>query len=83
MKDLFITDSFRVLKTIYEHETEISGEKYARLSQQEIADILGFSKVKANAIINELEERAYVENKVRGKYSVTEAGEEIIKKIKL
>ena len=48
------------------------GEMIVKLSQQEIADILNFTKPKVNAIIKELKNAGYiVQYSARGKYSLT------------
>ena len=44
-----------------------------KLSQQEIADTLGFTKSKVNSIIRELIQKGYVTQvNARGKYALTE-----------
>lgn len=83
MLESFVTDKYRVLKAIYEHQVEIADNTYSPLSQQEIGDILGFSKVKANTLIKELIEEGYIEAASRSKYRITEDGLEIFKKIKV
>ena len=49
---------------------------YIPLSQQEIADIAGFNRLKANRMINELIHNGFVEffQGKRGKYAITKKG---------
>lgn len=50
----------------------VNGEMLIKLSQQEIADILNFTKPKVNSIIAELKDAGYlVQHSARGKYSLT------------
>ena len=53
-------------------QISVNGEMIVKLSQQEIADILNFTKPKVNAIIKELKNAGYiVQYRARGKYSLT------------
>ena len=54
-----------------------------KLSQQEIAEILGFTKTKVNTIIKELKQYGYViQVNERGKYALTEKANTEIKKMR-
>lgn len=76
----FINDRYRILKLLYENEIKIKGELYAPLSQQEIADIAHFSKLKTNKILKELNINGYVVmyKNIRGKYKLTKKALNII-----
>ena len=51
----------------------VNNEAVVKLSQQEIADTLGFTKSKVNSIIRELIQKGYVTQvNARGKYALTE-----------
>lgn len=79
--EYFGNDKYKVLKILGNNQIEINGENYVPLSQQEIADIAHFSKLKTNKIINELIDVGCVEvfqNK-RGKYKLTKRANIIIK----
>lgn len=55
-----------------ERQIKVKGQQIIKLSQQEIAEIMQFSKVKVNNIISELKTDGYLEQKsARGKYSLT------------
>lgn len=70
----FLNDKYELLKLLYDNQLEVKGDIYISLSQQEIADIAHFSKLKTNKIINELKDLDFVVpyRNVRGKYVLTE-----------
>ena len=53
MSDFFLNDKYRVLKCMAARQISVNGEMIVKLSQQEIADILNFTKPKVNAINKE------------------------------
>ena len=54
-------------------QISVNNELVVKLSQQEIADILHFTKTKVNIIIGELKTDGYITQlSTRGKYSLTE-----------
>ena len=70
----FANDRYELLKLLSDNQIAIKEERYINLSQQEIADMAHYSKLKANKLLNELIETGYVfsyKNK-RGKYALTE-----------
>ena len=73
----------RVLIVINNHIAKVEEEEFCPLSQQEIASLVPCGKVKANQIINELIKEGYIETlRIKGRYSLTLKGKEILKKIK-
>ena len=76
----FGNERYTILKILYINRTKVKDDSYTPLSQQEIADIAHYSKLKTNRIINELKNmncvRAY-QNK-KGKYMITDAGEKVL-----
>lgn len=78
--EFFANERFEILILLKENQVKIKDEEYVPLSQQEIADMAHFSKLKTNKILNELIDLEYVVpymNK-RGKYSLTERGNKLI-----
>ena len=77
----FCNDRFVILKILSEHQIATSKGQISPLSQQEIADIAKFSKLKANRLLNELIETGYVDRPYgkRGKYAITEKGYGVLK----
>lgn len=74
MSDFFVNDKYRVLECMATRQISVNGKMVIKLSQQEIADILGFTKTKVNAIIGELKDNKYlVQLGSRGKYTLTDA----------
>lgn len=77
----FTNDRYHILKILFDNQVFIKGDQYINLSQQEIADIAQFSKLKTNKIIRELIGSGYVHlymNK-RGKYALAEEALRVIK----
>ena len=80
----FINEKTKVLIILKENQLEIDGRKICPLNQQEIADLVPCGKLKANQIIKELVEQGYVEMlHAKGRYIVTEKGNDILKKMSL
>jgi predicted transcriptional regulator len=80
----FANERFEILILLKENEIKVKEDEYVPLSQQEIADMAHFSKLKTNKILNELIDLDYVVpymNK-RGKYALTERGNKLIELFK-
>lgn len=78
--EYFGNDNYKVLKFLYDNQIQVKDEYYIVLSQQEIADMVQFSKLKTNGIIQELREKGFIanyENK-RRKYIITDIGYKVI-----
>jgi ribosomal protein S4E len=60
MSDFFINDKFKVLDCMAQRQIPVKDAIVIKLSQQEIADILKFTKTKVNVIIGELKENGYI-----------------------
>jgi hypothetical protein len=80
--EYFGNDNYKVLKFLYDIQIPIENteEKYIYLSQQEIANIIRFSKTKINAIMQDLKRKGFIDNynKKRGKYIITDIGKQVI-----
>lgn len=74
--ELFANDRYEILKLLCENQIKVKDDFYVPLSQQEIADIAHFSKLKTNKLLNELIDDGYIcyFNGKRGKYMLTEKG---------
>lgn len=84
--EYFGNDNYKVLKFLYDIQIPIENteEKYIYLSQQEIANIIRFSKTKINAIMQDLKRKGFIDNynKKRGKYIITDIGKQVIELMK-
>ena len=80
--EYFGNDNYKVLKFLYDNQIPIENteEKYIHLSQQEIANIIRFSKTKINAIMQDLKRKGFIDNynKKKGKYIITDIGKQVI-----
>lgn len=72
----FSNDKYVILKILSEHLIRVGDAQFAPLSQIEIAILAGFSKPKANQLMQELVNEGYVAPYcgMRGKYVVTKDG---------
>lgn len=78
--EYFGNDNYKVLKFLYDNQIQVKDKYYIILSQQEIADMVQFSKLKTNGIIQDLREKGFIanyENK-RRKYIITDIGYKVI-----
>lgn len=82
MSDFFVNDKYKVLECMANRQISVNNDQIVKLSQQEIADILSFTKTKVNSIIGELKSNGYiVQLGARGKYSLTEKANNEIQKM--
>lgn len=73
MSEFFVNDKYRVLECVANRQISVNNQLVVKLSQQEIADILHFTKTKVNIIIGELKTNGYITQlSTRGKCSLTE-----------
>ena len=72
----FANNRYDILKLLCDNQVKVKDDFYVPLSQQEIADIAHFSKLKTNKLLNVLIDGGFVEyfNGKRGKYAITEKG---------
>lgn len=69
--EYFANDRYKVLSAMLDRQIPVNGETVVKLSQQEISEILGISKVKVNSIIAELKRDGYLISKKKGNYQLT------------
>lgn len=81
MMEQFMNDNYKLLKLMYDNQTTILNKKIVPLTQMELSSELNFSKMKTNAIFVELQKQGYIVQENRGKYSLTNKSELIIKGI--
>lgn len=72
VSNFFMNDKYKVLECMAQRQIRVNDELIIKLSQQEIADILGFTKSKVNGIIGDLKKNDYITQLCsRGKYALT------------
>lgn len=78
--EFFANDRYKVLKFLANNQIEVKDDCYVSLSQQEIADMVHFSKFKTNKLLNELIENDCIGyfNSKRGKYTITAKGDKVL-----
>lgn len=79
----FGNDNYKVLKILSDNQVEVLGDMIIPVTQQDIADLAQFSKVKTNQIVNDLIDKGFADTYKgkRGKYTLTDLGNEIIDKM--
>lgn len=70
MNQMFVTNHYRVLETMYAHT--LSDGSYCPLGQGEVAERLHLSRVAVNKIFSELKEAGYISMVIRGKWKLSD-----------
>ena len=78
--EMFANDKYTLLKLLSENQVKIKDDFYIPLSQQEIADMAHFSKLRTNKFLNELIDNGFLEvyQGKRGKYAITNKGYKVL-----
>lgn len=82
-KHIFFNDNYLVLEVLYNYQQEVNNQVFTAITQQEIADILGYSIMKINSIMIMLKKTGYVisYNNTKGRYQLTTKSYQLIRKI--
>lgn len=76
--DFFINDRMRILMLLNQNLVNIDGVQMCPMNQNEIANEIGCSKVKANQLIRELIDEGYILTFKKGRYSLSDEAIDII-----
>lgn len=77
------TNYYKTLEILYDSLVNINNEKIAIVTQVEISERLGLSKITVNSIFKELREDGLVRHdKVIGRYRLSDKAIEIVQKMK-
>ena len=82
--DLLLTDYYRILRVLDENQVKINNnEKFVPLTQIEVAELIGVSKITMNSMFKELhrQDLIYPYKGKRGRYCFTEKAQTILKEI--
>lgn len=82
--DLLLTDYYRILRVLDENQVKINNnEKFVPLTQIEVAELIGVSKITMNSMFKELhrQDLIYPYKGKRGIYCLTEKAQTILKEI--
>lgn len=79
MDEMFTTNQYKVLETIYNNTVTIAEKEYCPLGQREIAEELGLSRAVVNKIFAELKEAGYISVVTRGKWKLSAEASEMIR----
>lgn len=79
MEAIFTTNTYKVLESMYDNTLSVADKEYCPLSQAEIADDLGLSRVAVNKIYKDLADKGYIEMIARGKWKLSKKAEEMVR----
>lgn len=81
--EFFSNERYDILKLLCDNQIKVKDDLYVPLSQQEIADIAHFSKLKTNMLLHELMDGGFITyfNGKRGKYVITDKGYKVLQLI--
>lgn len=82
--ELLLTDYYRILRVLYENQVKINeNEKFAPLTQMEVAELIGVSKITMNSMFKELhrQDLIYTYKGKKGRYCLTVKAQTILKEI--
>lgn len=83
MNEKLTTNYYKTLEILYDSLVNINNEKIAVITQVEISERLGLSKITVNSIFKELREDGLVSpHKVIGRYRLSDKAIEIVQKMK-
>ena len=79
----FSNDKYKVLAMLHSRQMPYRKERYASLTQQELADLCCFSKVKCTGIVKWLIDNGFVINYdgKKNKYQLTDKGKSVVKQM--
>lgn len=79
--DLLLTDYYRILRVLDENQVKINNnETFVPLTQIEVAELIGVSKITMNSMFKELhrQDLIYLYKGKRGRYCLTEKAQTIL-----
>lgn len=82
--DLFLTDYYKILRVLDENQVKINNnEKFVPLTQIEVAELIGVSKITMNNMFKELQKQDFIHpyKGKRGLYYLTKKAQIILKEI--
>ena len=78
MDDMFVTNAYRVLRTLYFNSLSVGETSYCPLGQREVALDMGLSRISVNKIFVDLRSAGYITMLSRGKWKLTDKGMNVI-----
>lgn len=83
MNEKLTTNYYKVLEILYDSLVNINNEKVSIVTQVEISERLGLSKITINSIFKELREDGLVRpDRMIGRYRLSNKAVDIVKKMK-
>lgn len=78
--ELFMNDNFKVLRLMQKNIIVINNAHICPMTQQEIAESMGFSLMKVNSIMILLRDGKYIDRykNSRGRYVITTKGKKVL-----
>lgn len=78
MTELYMNDHYKVLLIMQKNQTAALGKRFVPLMQSDLSENTGFGRSKIIKIMQDLTENGYITKESRGRYSITDKGEEFV-----
>ena len=82
--DLLLTDYYKILQVLHENQVRVNNdEKFVPITQVEVAEIIGVSKITMNSMFKELQSYnlIYPYKGKKGRYCLTDNAQAILEEI--
>lgn len=79
MKDIFITNEYRVLEILCTNSVYVKETRFCALHQYEIAEELSLSRANVNKIFSNLQTEGYISMITRGRWRISDDAVNLIK----
>lgn len=76
------TNLYKTLEVLYDNQLQVGDKSYCPLGQEDIATILSCNKMTVNTALKKLKETGYIITSGRRQYSLTEKGNDTVKRAK-
>lgn len=76
------TNLYKTLEVLYDNQLRVGDKFYCPLGQEDIATILSCNKMTVNTALKKLKETGYIITSGRRQYSLTEKGNDTVKRAK-
>ena len=78
MKQIFITNEYRVLEVLCNNSVYVKETRFCALHQYEIAEELNLSRASVNTIFSNLQSEGYISMITRGRWKISDEAMHLI-----
>lgn len=76
--DVLLNDNYKVLDVLWKNQTAAVGKTFVPLMQSDIVEVTGFGRSKVIKIFQDLSDAGYIVKESRGRYRITNKGNEVL-----